>query len=64
MQSLIPGRYSTGADLSWRSLPPHSYGHNALRRAAGPSLWLRFLSQFRNLQAYLLLAASVASLLV
>lgn len=39
------------------------YGHNALQRAAGPPMWLRFLLQFRNVQVYLLLAATVVSLL-
>ncbi len=40
------------------------YGHNALHRAAGPPMWLRFLLQFRSVQVYLLLAATLVSLLV
>ncbi len=40
------------------------YGHNILQRAEGPPLWLRFLMQFRDVQVYLLLAATLVSLLV
>lgn len=40
------------------------YGLNALRSPAKRRPWLRFLRQFRNVQVYLLLAATAVSLLV
>lgn len=51
----------TGAEAQARL---SQYGHNTLHRHAGPSLWLRFLLQFHNVQVYLLLVATGVSLLV